>query len=104
MKVSQQSVGRFKKRIELTGTGAANNRRNCKGVRKSSERQDRYLKNLILENRKTSARNLKLKCGESGVNVSLKTVRRRAKELGFRTCRPLSKPKLTPLMRKKRLL
>ena len=38
-----------------------------------------------------------------GVQASPSTVRKKPKEKGFRTCRPVMRPKLTPTMMVKRL-
>jgi thioredoxin reductase len=50
-KVSPQSVGRIKKKMELGEPVSPTKRCNCKGIRKTTRRHDRMLKKFVLENR-----------------------------------------------------
>uniref|UniRef100_A0A4W6E2X4 Transposase Tc1-like domain-containing protein n=1 Tax=Lates calcarifer TaxID=8187 RepID=A0A4W6E2X4_LATCA len=67
-------------------------------TKKTSKRQDRKLKAICLENRKCTAKQMRNKWEETGVNVCDRTVRNRLKEMGFKR-----KPPLTPKQKKPRL-
>uniref|UniRef100_A0A3B1JCI9 Tc1-like transposase DDE domain-containing protein n=1 Tax=Astyanax mexicanus TaxID=7994 RepID=A0A3B1JCI9_ASTMX len=51
--------------------------------RKTSKRQDKQLKAICLENRKSTTKQMKHKWEEAGANVCDQTVRNRLKEMGF---------------------
>uniref|UniRef100_A0A4W6EZN1 Transposase Tc1-like domain-containing protein n=1 Tax=Lates calcarifer TaxID=8187 RepID=A0A4W6EZN1_LATCA len=71
--------------------------------RKTSKRQDRKLKAICLENRKCTAKQMRNKWEETGVNVCDRTVRNRLKEMGFTYRKAKRKPSLTPKQKKTRL-
>uniref|UniRef100_A0A4W6BLW5 Transposase Tc1-like domain-containing protein n=1 Tax=Lates calcarifer TaxID=8187 RepID=A0A4W6BLW5_LATCA len=69
----------------------------------TSKRQDRKLKAICLENRKCTAKQMRNKWEETGVNVCDRTVRNRLKEMGFTYRKAKRKPSLTPKQKKTRL-
>uniref|UniRef100_A0A672Y5E8 Transposase Tc1-like domain-containing protein n=1 Tax=Sphaeramia orbicularis TaxID=375764 RepID=A0A672Y5E8_9TELE len=71
--------------------------------RKTSNRQDRKLKAICLENRKCTAKQMRNKWEEAGVNVCDRTVRNRLKEMGYTYRKTKRKPSLTPKQKKNRL-
>ncbi|GFV66913.1 uncharacterized protein TNCV_162001 [Trichonephila clavipes] len=66
-------------------------------------RSERSLKKICLENRFATTKVIKSQLQDINVNASERTVRRKLKDLNFKTCRPAGKPKLTPAMKAKRL-
>ncbi|GFU56504.1 hypothetical protein TNCV_1137301 [Trichonephila clavipes] len=66
-------------------------------------RSERSLKKICLENRFVTTKVIKSQLQDINVNASERTVRRKLKDLNFKTCRPARKPKLTPAMKAKRL-
>ncbi|GFX68303.1 uncharacterized protein TNCV_2816781 [Trichonephila clavipes] len=66
-------------------------------------RSERSLKKICLENRFATTKVIKLQLQDINVNASERTVRRKLKDLNFKTCRPARKPKLTPARKTKRL-
>uniref|UniRef100_A0A3B1JFU1 Transposase Tc1-like domain-containing protein n=1 Tax=Astyanax mexicanus TaxID=7994 RepID=A0A3B1JFU1_ASTMX len=73
--------------------------------RKTSKRQDKQLKAICLENRKSTTKQLKMKhkWEEAGANVCDRTVRNRLKEMGFQYRKAKRKPSLTPKHKRTRL-
>uniref|UniRef100_A0A3B5PS90 Transposase Tc1-like domain-containing protein n=1 Tax=Xiphophorus maculatus TaxID=8083 RepID=A0A3B5PS90_XIPMA len=71
--------------------------------RKTSKRQDKQLKAICLENRKSTTKQMKHKWEEVGVNVCDRTVRNRLKEMGFQYRKAKRKPALTPKHKRTRL-
>ena len=76
---------------------------NCGRKRATTKRGDRLITRTVLENRKSSLKELLHKVRERGVAISRRTLRRRLKEAGLVAKRPLRKPLLTPTMIRKRL-
>ncbi|GFT43027.1 uncharacterized protein TNCV_3768721 [Trichonephila clavipes] len=66
-------------------------------------RSERSLKKICLENRFATTKVIKSQLQDINVNASERTVRRKLKDLNFKTCRPTKKPKLTRAMKAKRL-
>jgi hypothetical protein len=58
------------------------------------------LKKFVLENRKRTTKDLTVMLSNDEAQISSRTVRRRLSKFGFKSCRLLEKPKLTPAMRK----
>uniref|UniRef100_A0A3B3YRI5 Transposase Tc1-like domain-containing protein n=1 Tax=Poecilia mexicana TaxID=48701 RepID=A0A3B3YRI5_9TELE len=76
----------------------------CTGrPRKTLKRQDKQLKAICLENRKSTTKQMKHKWEEAGVNVCDRTVRNRLKEMGFQYRKAKRKPALTPKHKRTRL-
>uniref|UniRef100_A0AAR2K6C9 Transposase Tc1-like domain-containing protein n=1 Tax=Pygocentrus nattereri TaxID=42514 RepID=A0AAR2K6C9_PYGNA len=71
--------------------------------RKTSKRQDKELKAICLENRKSTTKQMKHKWEEAGANVCDRTVRNRLKEMGFQYRKAKRKPSLTPKQKRTRL-
>uniref|UniRef100_A0A8B9HVS6 Transposase Tc1-like domain-containing protein n=1 Tax=Astyanax mexicanus TaxID=7994 RepID=A0A8B9HVS6_ASTMX len=71
--------------------------------RKTSKRQDKQLKAICLENRKSTTKQMKHKWEEAGANVCDRTVRNRLKEMGFQYRKAKRKPSLTPKHKRTRL-
>uniref|UniRef100_A0A3B5QUP0 Transposase Tc1-like domain-containing protein n=1 Tax=Xiphophorus maculatus TaxID=8083 RepID=A0A3B5QUP0_XIPMA len=71
--------------------------------RKTSKRQDKQLKAICLENRKSTTKQMKHKWEEVGVNVCDRTVRNRLEEMGFQYRKAKRKPALTPKHKRTRL-
>uniref|UniRef100_A0A3B5PUV6 Transposase Tc1-like domain-containing protein n=1 Tax=Xiphophorus maculatus TaxID=8083 RepID=A0A3B5PUV6_XIPMA len=71
--------------------------------RQTSKRQDKQLKAICLENRKSTTKQMKHKWEEVGVNVCDRTVRNRLKEMGFQYRKAKRKPALTPKHKRTRL-
>ena len=100
VKVSHQTVMRVRKKID---TGEEFGPRRPPSKRKTTPRADRIIRNICLENRKKPQNVLTKLIYEAGIAVSDRTIRRRLKEEGLMCHRPAKKPKLTSLMKKKRL-
>lgn len=75
----------------------------CGRKRVVTPRGSRVLYKIAREFRRASHANVKKKFEEAGCSVSVRTVRRKLYELGFKCRRPIKKPRLTPAMIKKRL-
>uniref|UniRef100_A0A3B1IMH6 Transposase Tc1-like domain-containing protein n=1 Tax=Astyanax mexicanus TaxID=7994 RepID=A0A3B1IMH6_ASTMX len=71
--------------------------------RKTSKRQDKQLKAICLENRKSTTKQMKHTWEEAGANVCDRTVRNRLKEMGFQYRKAKRKPSLTPKHKRTRL-
>ncbi|GFX77226.1 uncharacterized protein TNCV_5063591 [Trichonephila clavipes] len=69
----------------------------------SSPRSERSFKKICLENRFATTKVIKSQLQDINVNASERTVRRKLKDLNFKTCRPTRKSKLTPATKAKRL-
>ena len=77
-----------------------NKRKNCKGVRSTNSRDDRFIKRCVTDNPSISSSRISHIMKERNVNVSSRTVRRRLqKDLGM----PAKKPMLTEKQRLMRL-
>ncbi|GFX80593.1 hypothetical protein TNCV_498611 [Trichonephila clavipes] len=66
-------------------------------------RSERSFKKICLENRFATTKVIKSQLQDINVNASERTVRRKLKDLNFKTCRPTRKSKLTPATKAKRL-
>ncbi|GFU53852.1 transposable element Tcb2 transposase [Trichonephila clavipes] len=66
-------------------------------------RSERFLKKICLENRFATTKVIKLQLQDINANASKRTVRRKLKDLNFKTCLHARKPKLNPAMKAKRL-
>lgn len=102
-KVSQTSVRRIStkvRRAQPTGP----QRKGRSGRKKAiTPRGQRYLKSLVLENRRMPHKDILQKFRESGCLVSQYTMRKSLYEMGFKSRRPVKKPRLTERMVKARL-
>lgn len=75
----------------------------CGRKKITTPRDMRKIREVCMQNRKAPRALLTKIIQEAGVNISLGTVRRRVKDLGFTCRRPAKKPLLTPAMMEKRL-
>ncbi|GFU13834.1 hypothetical protein TNCV_940251 [Trichonephila clavipes] len=98
LNVSEASVRRIKKKREELSP-----KRKKKCCRKSifTPRSERSLMKICLENRFATTKVIKSQLQDINVNASERTVRRKLKDLNFKTCRPARKPKLTPAVKAK---
>ena len=102
--VNQCVVSRIKQAMQHGSTGTPKRKGKCGRRRITSAQDDRALVRLSKSNRKMTSRRLMIEMNSAGVDMSSRTVRRRLIEAGLRAYRPRKKPKLTPAMKKKRLL
>ncbi|GFS95994.1 uncharacterized protein TNCV_4277761 [Trichonephila clavipes] len=103
LKVSEASVRRIKKKIESGEELSPNRKKKCGRRHIFTSRPERSLKKICLENRFPTTKVIKSQLQDINVNASDRTVRRKLKDLNFKTCRPARKSKLTPAMKAKRL-
>ena len=102
MKISRCCVQEIVKKEKETGSVVDRHRSGRPKV--STERQDRELVRLSLQDRKTTVPELRCRWVEaSGTSVSAQTVRRRLLAKGLRGCVAAKKPKLTDNHKRKRL-
>lgn len=101
--VSVSTVNRIIKNDTDENALSKAGRLNCRGKRVTTPRGDRKINEIVNGSRWKSNKTILKLVRESGVEISEATLRRRIKELGFQTCRPAKKPRLTPSMEKKRL-
>ena len=76
---------------------------NCGRKRITSQRTDRIIQKKLLQNRRLPIENIRNQLEDEKIDVSSRTLRRRASEFGLKSCRPRRKPKLTSKMIEKRL-
>ncbi|GFW70401.1 hypothetical protein TNCV_4915211 [Trichonephila clavipes] len=96
LKVSEASVRRIKKKIESGEELSPKRKKKCGRKPVFTPRSERSLKKICLENRFATTKVIKSQFQDINVNASERTVRRKLKDLNFKTCRPARKPKLTP--------
>jgi len=77
-------------------SSGATRRSKCRGVRKTTPREDRFLKSVVQSSPHTSSANVSHLANERGIEISSRTVRRRLSS-GFNLVarRPARKPMLT---------
>lgn len=103
IKCSETSVRNFLKKYSATKSLTRASGSGRKKV--TSEREDRILKRLTLQNRFDSAAELRQKLQNAiSSSVSLRTVQRRLNELGLKARRPAKKPLLSKNMKQNRLI
>ncbi|GFT44503.1 uncharacterized protein TNCV_3250931 [Trichonephila clavipes] len=103
LKVSEASVRRIKKKIESGEELSPKRKKKCGRKPIFPPRSERPLKKICLENRFATTKVIKSQLQDINVNASERTVRRKLKDLNFKTCRPTRKSKLTPATEAKRL-
>ena len=101
--VSEASVRRIKKKIELGQELIPQRKRNCGRKPIFTPRSERCLKKICLEDRFATTKDMKSKLESSDIHVSERTLRRKLLDLNFKAYRPARKPKLTAAMKVKRL-
>lgn len=100
---SKYVVSRIKKLLQNGEFVTPPHRGNCRKQKKTSEREDRTILKLTLQNRKRSTAAINDIIKKNDINISNRTLRRRFKQLGLKQCRPTIKQKLTPNMITKRI-
>ncbi|GFV92283.1 uncharacterized protein TNCV_3951381 [Trichonephila clavipes] len=75
----------------------------CKKAEVKAPVNAKLFSNREISRRFATTKVIKQQLQDINVNVSERTVRRKLKDLNFKTCRPARKPKLTPAMKAKRL-
>lgn len=85
------------------GNSPTSRRMNAGRKRKTTARDDRYIVQRVMNNRKITINALKNEVQDRGIHVSTKTLKRRLSEHNIRPRKPRTKPRLTPAMVKKRL-
>lgn len=103
LKVSEANVRRTKNKIQSGDELSPKRKKRCSRKPIFTPRSERRLKKICLENRFATTKLIKSQLKDANMNVSERTVRRKLKDLGFKTCRPARKPKLTVAMNAKRL-
>jgi hypothetical protein len=84
--------------------GGVSRRSNCKGVRKTTPREDRFLKSVVVSSPHTSSARVAQLANDRGIRVSSRTVRRRlTNEFCLVARRPAKKPFITKQQISKRL-
>ncbi|GFU06193.1 hypothetical protein TNCV_4765031 [Trichonephila clavipes] len=101
LKVSE--ARRIKKKIESREELNPKRKKKCGRKPIFTSRSERSLKKICLENRFATTKVIKSQLQDINMNASERTVRRKLKDLNFKTCGPARKPKLTPAMKAKRL-
>lgn len=101
--VSESSVRRIKKKIELGQELIPQRKKNCGRKQIFTPRSERCLKKICLEDRFASTKDIKSKLESNNIHASERTVRRKLSDLQFKAYRPARKPKLTDAMKVKRL-
>lgn len=101
LKCSRSAVSRLVKRFDEEGN--TDRRARSGRPRISSGREDRILQRICCKNRFMSSRSLAIDwTGSTGVRASSSIVRRRLCNMGLSAKKPLHKPLLTSVMKKKR--
>lgn len=104
--ISKSSVVNIAKTVRSSTDSTmvpGNKRGNCRGQRKTTPRTDRRIVQKALLERNAPARTILRDLNEAGAKISLRTLERRFKENNLSCRRPAKKPKLTEVMRKRRL-
>lgn len=81
--VSQASVKRIKAKLTAGQSTQPQRKGHCGKKKLMTPRSQRFLRNIVLENRRASHSDIKKKLEEFGLNVSKRTVRRNLSEMGF---------------------
>ncbi|GFX94525.1 transposable element Tcb2 transposase [Trichonephila clavipes] len=102
-KVSEASVRSIKKKIESGEELSLKRKKKCGRKPIFTPRSERSLKKNCSENKFTTTKVIKSQLQDIIVNASERTIRRKLKDLNFKTCRPARKPKLTLAMKAKRM-
>lgn len=104
--ISKSSVANIAKTMRSSTEFAVvtgNKRSNCRRPRKTTMRTDRRIVQKALQERNKPAGEILKDLNNNGVRISLRTLERLFKENNLSCRRPAKKPKLTKVMRQKRL-
>ena len=100
--VNRSSIQRAIKKFN--SEGIYGNRKKGGRLRKTTARDDSTMKRIIARSPTSSCKKLPANLFRKGADASISTIfRRLSKEFGLKSCKPAKKPKLTPLMKRKRL-
>lgn len=90
--------------IRYQETGSFEDKRRSGRPRITSARDDSVMKRIAIRSPSSSIKKIKAGLLEHGCRVSSTTVSRRlSSEFGLKSCKPAKKPRLTPVMKTKRL-
>lgn len=103
LNISESSVRRIKKKIDLGLVLTSQRKKKCGRKPIFSARSERCLKKICLENRFSTTKEIKCKLESTNVSVSERTLRRKLSAMNFKAHRPARKPKLIDTMKSKRL-
>ena len=102
MGVSQPTVHRYIKKIQVDKDLTSNRKGNCERKKKTTSRTDDYLLRESKFNPRKTSFQLQQDLSSAGVMVDSLTVRRRLLAVGRKARRPIKKQLLTIKMKKKR--
>lgn len=102
--IGRDSVRRIAQKMKAKENIFVSRRENCGRKPKTSNRVERKIVRIALENRHAPIKVITNTINERGVKISQRTVRRRLKEAKLMCRRPAKKPRLIPRMRQQRLL
>ncbi|GFW38204.1 uncharacterized protein TNCV_3839321 [Trichonephila clavipes] len=86
----------MKKKIESGEELSSKRKKKCGRKPIFTPRSERSLKKFFLQNRFSTTKVIKSQLQDINVNASERTVRRKLKDLNFKTCRPARKPMFNP--------
>jgi transposase len=101
--VNVMTVNRIKAKLDRKIPLGSQRTGKCGRKRITTPRDERKIRDICLGNRRKCTKELTKIVNDAGINISGRTTRRRLVEMGFKCCRPAKKPKLTPVMKFKRL-
>lgn len=101
--ISQSTVRNISKKLNENESLSPNRVGKCGRKRITTPRTERKIQQITLQNRRKPEHTIRKLLEDSGIALSRMTLRRRWMEMGFCCRRPVKKPKLTPVMMKKRL-
>ena len=89
---------------KFNSEGIYGNRKKSGRPRKTTARDNNTIKRIVARCPTSSCKKLRANLFRKGADLSISTISRKlSKEFGFKSCKPAKKPKLTPLMKRKRL-
>ena len=103
LKVSRATIAAVAVRLKAGQALSPSRKGACGRKRLSSQRADRKLVQLCVNNRRAPSEVLRQQWLAYGVTSSARTVRRRLWDAGLKSRHPRKKPLLTPAMKQKRL-
>ena len=103
LRVSESSVRRIKKKIDFGNALSPKRKARCGRKPIFTARSDRCLKKICIQNRFATVNQIKSELQSNKIFASERTVRRQLLKINFKVHRPARKPKLTSVMKAKRL-
>ena len=101
LRISESTVRYWLKRYETTGDIEIIQKSGRE--RSTTEKQDDVIQSMVTQHPTESAGPIAFRLSKKGINISKTTLRRRFKEAGVQSLRPICKPLLTNDHIKKRL-